>query len=251
MSGPGCADGPVRSCRAARSSPPGSPLSFGRTWLPPLAECWARIGCSSGPGSIRPRRPPSGGRTWCPSRTWRVPTGPWSASSSRARGDRGLATAHYGRFLEVLGEYQEMREADPPSHRPTRSWAPDEGGRGHRTGDVLHRPRHRRMLGPLQRRLRAAPADDRALLRLGHETPEQRQVCLHVRRLMFGVIKPLGLLLASLPVGADIPPPRPGHFQLPTGRASCSRTAARPGSGSPSASTSWAPSLRPPSGHGR
>ena len=51
----------------------------------------------------------------------------------------------------------------------------------------------------------------------GHETPEQRQVLASTSvGLMFGAIKPLGLLLASLPVGSDHPAATAGaNFQLP------------------------------------
>ena len=75
----------------------------------------------------------------------------------------------------------------------------------------------------------------------GHETPGQRQVLAHAAvGLMFQAIKPLGLLLARLPVGSDHPGATAGaNFQLPTGLASCSPTAGRRGSASPSASTSW------------
>jgi hypothetical protein len=51
----------------------------------------------------------------------------------------------------------------------------------------------------------------------GHETPEQRQVLAHTTvNLMFEAIKPLGLLLACLPVGPDHPGLTAGaSFQLP------------------------------------
>ena len=51
----------------------------------------------------------------------------------------------------------------------------------------------------------------------GHETPGQRQVLAHTAvGLMFQVIKPLGLLLAALPVGPDHPGLTAGaSFQLP------------------------------------
>jgi hypothetical protein len=51
----------------------------------------------------------------------------------------------------------------------------------------------------------------------GHETPAQRQVLAHAAvGLMFRVIKPLGLLLAGLPVGPDHPGATAGaNFQLP------------------------------------
>ena len=52
---------------------------------------------------------------------------------------------------------------------------------------------------------------------LGHETPGQRQVLAHTAvDLMFGAIKPLGLLLAALPVGSDYPGVTAGaSLQLP------------------------------------
>jgi hypothetical protein len=51
----------------------------------------------------------------------------------------------------------------------------------------------------------------------GHETPEQRQALAHAAvDLMFGAIKPLGLLLAALPVGPAHPDATAGaSFQLP------------------------------------
>jgi hypothetical protein len=51
----------------------------------------------------------------------------------------------------------------------------------------------------------------------GHETPGQRQVLARAAvGLMFGAIKPLGLLLARLPVGPDHPGVTAGaNFQLP------------------------------------
>jgi hypothetical protein len=51
----------------------------------------------------------------------------------------------------------------------------------------------------------------------GHETPEQRKVLAHAAvGLMFQAIKPLGFLLARLPVGPDHPDVTVGaNFQLP------------------------------------
>jgi hypothetical protein len=51
----------------------------------------------------------------------------------------------------------------------------------------------------------------------GHETPEQRQILAHAAvGLMFQAIKPLGLLLARLPVGPDHSGVTAGaNFQLP------------------------------------
>ncbi len=76
----------------------------------------------------------------------------------------------------------------------------------------------------------------------GHETPEHRKVPAHAAvGLMFHAIEPLGFLLARLPVGTRSPRCH-GGSQLPappTVPAFCSRTAARPGGASRSASTSW------------
>ena len=51
----------------------------------------------------------------------------------------------------------------------------------------------------------------------GHETPEQRRILAHAAvGLMFQAIKPLGLLLARLPVGPGHPEATAGaNFQLP------------------------------------
>ena len=82
----------------------------------------------------------------------------------------------------------------------------------------------------------------------GHETPGQRQVLAHAAvGLMFQAIKPLGLLLARLPQDPITPVRRrEPTSSSPTGLASCSLTAGRRGSASPSASTSW-PSSPPTS----
>ena len=154
-------------------------------------------------------------------------------------------TAHYGRFLGVLGEYLQMRDADPtfqPTHpvvgagmRAVEGIEPDVYITDPDTGGCsdLFNATYELMLQMIAR-----------YFAFGHETPEQRQVLANVAvGLMFGVIKPLGLLLARLPVGPDHPAPRRVRTSSsPTGRASCCRTAARPGSASRSASTSWAPS---------
>ncbi len=81
-------------------------------------------------------------------------------------GTRGeWSTAHFGRFLDVLHEYREMRRKDPqfePAH-------PVVGAgmrvcRRHRTGRLHHRSDHRADFGSVQRDLRAATPDDRPLL---------------------------------------------------------------------------------------
>ena len=77
------------------------------------------------------------------------------------------ATAHYGRFLGMLDEYLAMRDGGSGlrTRSPGRRRRAESGG-GDRTGRLHHRPHHRRLLRPLQRRVRAAAADDRALLRV-------------------------------------------------------------------------------------
>jgi hypothetical protein len=118
-----------------------------------------------------------------------------------ARGDS--ETAHYGRFLGVLEEYRTMLERDP-SFRPTFP-AVAAGVRGVEgiEPDVYITD------------LTTAAVSDAfnavydLLLQMiaryfafGHETDEQRHVLADIGiTLMFVAIKPLGLLLATLPVG--------------------------------------------------
>jgi len=128
------------------------------------------------------------------------------------------ATAHYGRFLQVLGEYQAMREADPgfePAYpvvgaglRAVEGIEPDVYVTDATTGGCsdLFNAVYELVLQMIAR-----------YFAFGHETPEQRQVLASAAvGLMFGVIKPLGLLLARLPVGPDHPGVTAGaNFQLP------------------------------------
>jgi hypothetical protein len=118
-----------------------------------------------------------------------------------ARGD--WATAHYGRFLAILEEFRKMT-ADDPSFEPAYP-AVAAGVRGVEgvEPDVY-------ITDPVT----AATSDSfnavyDLLLQMiaryfafGHETDEQRHVLADgVITLMFIAIKPLGLLLARLPVG--------------------------------------------------
>ena len=132
-----------------------------------------------------------------------------------ARGD--WDTAHYGRFLSVLEEYRAMVDKD-------RSFAPAHpaiaaGVRGVEgvEPDVY-----------ITDRVTAAVSDAfnavyDVLLQMiaryfafGHETDEQRHVLADVGiTLMFVAIKPLGLLLARMPVGEGRPDVTAGaNFQL-------------------------------------
>jgi Ferritin-like len=128
------------------------------------------------------------------------------------------AAAHYGRFLGVLGEYLAMRTQDPgfePAHpvvaagmRGVEGIEPDVYITDPATGGCsdLFNAVYELVLQMIAR-----------YFAFGHETPGQRQVLAGAAvGLMFGAIKPLGLLLASLPVGPDHPGVTAGvNFQLP------------------------------------
>jgi hypothetical protein len=133
-----------------------------------------------------------------------------------ARGD--WADAHYGRFLAVLGDYRAMREEDPafePAYpvaaaavRAVEGIEPDVYISDPATGECsdLFNAVYELLLQMIAR-----------YFAFGHEMPGQRQVLAHTAvSLMFQAIKPLGLLLARLPVGADHPGVTAGaSFQLP------------------------------------
>jgi hypothetical protein len=133
-----------------------------------------------------------------------------------ARGD--WADAHYGRFLAVLEDYRAMRREDPafePAHpvvaaavRGVEGLEPDVYISDPATGGCsdLFNAVYELLLQMIAR-----------YFAFGHETPGQRRVLAHTAvGLMFGVIKPLGLLLAGLPVGPDHPGVTAGaSFQLP------------------------------------
>ena len=133
-----------------------------------------------------------------------------------ARGD--WAKAHYGRFLAVLDDYQAMRKEDPafePAHpvaaaamRDVEGFEPDVYITDPTTGGCsdLFNAVYELLLQMIAR-----------YFAFGHETPGQRQVLAHTAvGVMFGAIKPLGLLLARLPVGSDHPGVTAGaNFQLP------------------------------------
>jgi len=133
-----------------------------------------------------------------------------------ARGD--WENAHYGRFLAVLEEYRAIRKEDPafePAHpvvaaavRGVEGIEPDVYISDPATGGCcdLFNAAYELLLQMIAR-----------YFAFGHETPEQRQVLAHTAvDLMFEAIKPLGLLLASLPVGPGHPGVTAGaSFQLP------------------------------------
>ena len=133
-----------------------------------------------------------------------------------ARGD--WADAHYGRFLAVLHDYRAMRKEDPafePAHpvaaaavRGVEGFEPEVYISDPTTGACsdLFNAVYELLLQMIAR-----------YFAFGHETPGQRQVLASAAvGLMFGAIKPLGLLLAALPVGPDHPGVTAGaSFQLP------------------------------------
>jgi hypothetical protein len=133
-----------------------------------------------------------------------------------ARGD--WANAHYGRFLAVLEDYRTMRKGDPafePAHpvvaaamRSVEGIEPDVYISDPATGGCsdLFNAVYELLLQIIAR-----------YFAFGHETPEQRQMLAHTAvDLMFEAIKPVGLLLAALPVGPDHPDVTAGaSFQLP------------------------------------
>ena len=128
------------------------------------------------------------------------------------------AAAHYGRFLEVLGDYVAMRKDDrgfEPAYpvvaagmRGVEGIEPEVSITDPATGGCsdLFNAVYELILQMIAR-----------YFAFGHETPGQRQVLAHAAvGLMFQAIKPLGLLLARLPAGPDHPGITAGAtFQLP------------------------------------
>lgn len=133
-----------------------------------------------------------------------------------ARGD--WADAHYGRFLAVVEQYQAMREEDPgfePAHPVVAAaWRGVEGVEPEvyisdpttAACSDLFNAVYELLLQLISR-----------YFAFGHETSRQRQVLASTAvGLMFRAIKPLGLLLARLPVGPEHPDVTAGaNFQLP------------------------------------
>jgi hypothetical protein len=131
---------------------------------------------------------------------------------------RDVEGSHFGRFQAVLDEYLEVRAADPaftPAHPVTAAVV-----RGVE-GEPLTGPR---ITDPTT----AAVSDlfnvvNDLILQMvcryfafGHETGEQHGTLADAAvGLMFGAIKPLGLLLATLPVSDSLPGATAGaNFQL-------------------------------------
>jgi hypothetical protein len=137
----------------------------------------------------------------------------------QGEGARGAwADAHYGRFLAVVEQYQAMRDEDPgfePAYPVVA--AARTGVEGIEPEVFISDP----ITGACSDLFNAVYE---LLLQLisryfafGHETSRQRQVLASTAvGLMFRAVKPLGLLLAGLPVGPDHPNVTAGaNFQLP------------------------------------
>ena len=132
-----------------------------------------------------------------------------------ARGD--WTHAHYGRFLAVLDEYRELKAADAsfePAHRvepagvrPVDGTEPEIWITDPTTAAVtdLFNAAYDLILQVIVR-----------FFAFGDETDEQLKVLANVGvGLMFAAIKPLGLLLATLPIGPEHPGVNAGaNFQL-------------------------------------
>ena len=126
--------------------------------------------------------------------------------------------AHFGRFLQVRDDYLAMRREDPdfdPVHpvvgagmRAVEGIEPDVYITDPATGACsdLFNAVYELLLQMIAR-----------YFAFGHETSEEREVLADSAvGLMFRAIKPLGLLLARLPVGPDHPGSTAGaNFQLP------------------------------------
>jgi hypothetical protein len=126
--------------------------------------------------------------------------------------------AHFGRFLELRDDYLKARRADPgfePVHpvvaagmRAVEGIEPDVYITDPTTGGCsdLFNAVYELLLQMIAR-----------YFAFGHETPEQRAILANAAvDLMFQAIKPLGILLARLPVGPEHPGATAGaNFQLP------------------------------------
>jgi Ferritin-like len=128
------------------------------------------------------------------------------------------ATAHYGRFLGMLEDYLAMRKEDrgfEPAYpvvaagvRGVEGIEPNVYITDLTTGGCsdLFNAVYELLLQMIAR-----------YFAFGHETPQQRQILANAAvGLMFQAIKPLGLMLARLPVGPEHPGVTAGaNFQLP------------------------------------
>ena len=126
----------------------------------------------------------------------------------QGEGTRGhWRDAHYGRFLEVLGEYLEFRRSDP-SFEPARPViaacvrAPLDA----EPGPLVSDPVTAQVLDAFNVSYEILLYTLGRFFGHGHETPQQLQALADVAvGLMIRVLKPLGETLTTLPAGPDHP----------------------------------------------
>ena len=126
----------------------------------------------------------------------------------QGEGTRGhWRDAHYGRFLEVLGEYLEMRRAEP-HFEPARPVvvasvrAPVDA----EAGPLVTDPVTARVLDAFNVSYEILLYTLGRFFGHGHETPPQMRALADVAiGLMVGVIKPLGEAVTTLPAGPEHP----------------------------------------------
>jgi len=179
-------------------------------------------------------------------------TGALQRIVEHGEGTRGnWAEAHFGRFLDVLPEYESMRHDGSefePAHpvvaagmRPVVGIEPDFYISDRATGmpSDLFNAVYELLLQMIAH-----------YLAFGHETSDQRaELARAAVHLMFEAIDPLGLLLAELEVGPSIPASLPGlTFSFRTGPISYCLTGVLLGFALSNASTNLR-ALRTPSVH--
>ena len=131
--------GPGALLQRARHRPARPGLRHGRPPVPvdrgglrpPGRDSTARTGCSSGRRGRRRPRSTSAGRSWSRSPTWPARSAPSTTILEQGEGPRGhWRDAHFGQFVAILDEYQQLRAADPdfepgaPGHRRPTSGRP-------------------------------------------------------------------------------------------------------------------------------
>ena len=231
----------------------GSPVPLRRSGASPTwPRSWARTGCSSGRPSIRPTRSTFGWPDLVPITDLAGANRALERIVEQGEGATGdWRTAHYGRFLGGARPSTWRCASPDAGFEPTHPVV----GAGMRAVEGIEPdvyitdPDTGGLLGPVQRRVRADAADDRALLRLRPRDaraapgPGQRRRRPHVRR--------------HQAAGPSAGPPARGT-RAPRCHGGCQLPAALPvelpapapprrrGSASPSASTS-SPSSRPAS----
>jgi len=127
------------------------------------------------------------------------------------------STAHYGRFLGVLEEYQALRAADP-GFEPARPVvaAGVRAVEGIEPAVYITDPATAAVSDLFNATYDLLLQVIARYFAFGHETSEQRGILAHAAvGMMFAAIKPLGLLLARMPVGPEHPDATAGaNFQL-------------------------------------